>query len=531
MVGPSEMADPMSVGFKLNPWRPARTDTNGGGNCEAIRRLTTRAATLIVACVDATVLIIVASYVMLVAYYVAGRGERAWLLGYCGIVMVLLLLNGQYRRRITLTAARDVGPLFLCLAGGVLILEVIPGGRMAAAECLRIAAVALVPIWVFRCLTYALIRSLRRRGFFTQPTLIVGAGLVASQFATTIAEHREFGLQPVGFLDNVDGQGLPYPVLDGIGGLSRVLLEHQIERVVIAFGATRESDMIDVFRACSNVSVTIHVMPRFFELGFAAGAKNVDDIWGYPILCLPRATLHSSMWEVKRVVDVTVAGLGLLLLAPLIGVLALVVKRSSPGPVYFRQRRIGQRGDVVEILKFRSMRVNSDSDTTWNVVDDDRVTKIGRVMRRMSLDEIPQLWNVIRGDMSLVGPRPERPHFVDRFKTDIPGYEHRHRVPVGLTGLAQVNGLRGDTSVNERAWFDNYYIENWSFWRDLVILGRTLGAVIRHACSPDRSAVNRPVTRSPAPNFDPKFDRRRVAQSQPGGLDDRGARQPLGKVS
>ena len=321
-----------------------------------------------------------------------------------------------------------------------------------------IAAVALVPIWVFRCLTYALIRSLRRRGFFTQPTLIVGAGLVASQFATTIAEHREFGLQPVGFLDNVDGQGLPYPVLDGIGGLSRVLLEHQIERVVIAFGATRESDMIDVFRACSNVSVTIHVMPRFFELGFAAGAKNVDDIWGYPILCLPRATLHSSMWEVKRVVDVTVAGLGLLLLAPLIGVLALVVKRSSPGPVYFRQRRIGQRGDVVEILKFRSMRVNSDSDTTWNVVDDDRVTKIGRVMRRMSLDEIPQLWNVIRGDMSLVGPGRERPHFVDRFKTDIPGYEHRHRVPVGLTGLAQVNGLRGDTSVNERAWLDNYYI-------------------------------------------------------------------------
>ena len=137
LVGPSEMADPMSVGFKLNPWRPARTDTNGGGNCEAIRRLTTRAATLIVACVDATVLIIVASYVMLVAYYVAGRGERAWLLGYCGIVMVLLLLNGQYRRRITLTAARDVGPLFLCLAGGVLILEVIPGGRMAAAECLQ----------------------------------------------------------------------------------------------------------------------------------------------------------------------------------------------------------------------------------------------------------------------------------------------------------------------------------------------------------------------------------------------------------
>ena len=480
----------------------------------------------IVACVDATVLMIVSSYVMLVGYYVADRGERAWLFGYCGIVMVLLLLNGQYRRRITLTATRDVGPLFLCLAGGVLILEVIPGGRMAASECLRIAAVALVPIWVFRCLTYALIRSLRCRGFFAQRTLIVGAGLVASQFATTIGKHREFGLQPVGFLDNVDGQGLPYPVLGEIGGLSRVLFEHQVERVVIAFGVTRESEVIDVFRACSNASVTIHVMPRFFELGFAAGGKNVDDIWGYPILCLPRAALHSSMWEVKRVVDVTVAGLGLLLFAPLIGVLALGVKASSPGPVCFRQRRVGQRGHF-EILKFRSMRLNSDSDTTWNVVDDDRVTKIGRVMRRMSLDEIPQLWNVIRGDMSLVGPRPERPHFVDRFKTDIPGYEHRHRVPVGLTGLAQVNGLRGDTSVNERTWFDNYYIENWSFWRDLVILGRTLGAVIRHAYTPDPGAPKRPVTRSLAS----KSDRRKVVQSQPVGLDDRGARQPLGKVS
>jgi lipopolysaccharide/colanic/teichoic acid biosynthesis glycosyltransferase len=160
---------------------------------------------------------------------------------------------------------------------------------------------------------------------------------------------------------------------------------------------------------------------------------------------------------------------------------ALAVKVSSPGPVLFRQRRVGQRGKDVEILKFRSMPVNDDSDHTWSVDNDQRLGRVGRVLRRTSIDELPQLFNVLRGDMSIVGPRPERRVYVDAFGEQVRHYGDRHRVPVGLTGWAQIHRLRGDTSIEERARFDNFYIENWSLWTDLKIILRTVGQVIRAA--------------------------------------------------
>jgi lipopolysaccharide/colanic/teichoic acid biosynthesis glycosyltransferase len=171
------------------------------------------------------------------------------------------------------------------------------------------------------------------------------------------------------------------------------------------------------------------------------------------------------------------ASLLLLVTAPLLGACAIAVKLSGPGPIFFRQKRIGQRGEVFELLKFRTMPENSDSETTWNVSEDERMTTAGVWMRRASLDELPQLINVLRGEMSLVGPRPERPYFVDQFRVAVPGYDDRHRVPAGMTGWAQVHGLRGDTSIPARARFDNHYVEHWSLWRDLVILVRTVGAV------------------------------------------------------
>ncbi len=166
------------------------------------------------------------------------------------------------------------------------------------------------------------------------------------------------------------------------------------------------------------------------------------------------------------------------------GLVALAVKFSSPGSILFRQRRVGQDGHEFELLKFRTLRHNDESDTQWSVIGDTRLTAIGRFLRRTSLDELPQLWNVLRGDMSLIGPRPERPFFVARFSADIDGYKHRHRLPVGLTGWAQVHGLRGDTSIEARTRFDNHYIEHWSIWRDLVILGRTAAEVVRGARTP-----------------------------------------------
>jgi len=166
------------------------------------------------------------------------------------------------------------------------------------------------------------------------------------------------------------------------------------------------------------------------------------------------------------------------LCSPVLLASAAAVRLTSRGPVFFRQTRIGQRGEFFQMLKFRTMKENSDSDTTWSVSDDLRRTKVGRVLRVTSLDELPQLFNVLKGEMSLVGPRPERPFFVDQFRVAVPGYDDRHRVPAGMTGWAQVHGLRGDTSIADRAKFDNHYVENWSLWRDIVILFRTVGSVL-----------------------------------------------------
>jgi lipopolysaccharide/colanic/teichoic acid biosynthesis glycosyltransferase len=182
---------------------------------------------------------------------------------------------------------------------------------------------------------------------------------------------------------------------------------------------------------------------------------------------------------VKRVIDIALAGAALVVAAPIMAVIAVAVCLSSPGPVLFRQQRIGERGRPVAVLKFRTMRVNSDADVRWSVARDTRVTRVGRLLRMTGLDELPQLVNILRGDMSLVGPRPERPHFFEQFAAAVPGYEDRVRVPPGLTGWAQVNGLRGDTSIEDRARFDNHYIEHWSLGRDLLIIGRTIGAVAR----------------------------------------------------
>jgi exopolysaccharide biosynthesis polyprenyl glycosylphosphotransferase len=216
-----------------------------------------------------------------------------------------------------------------------------------------------------------------------------------------------------------------------------------------------------------------------------AGA-GTDQIWGIPLCPVRRSVLHTTAWRAKRGFDVVLAGAALVLSAPLLGLIALAVRLSSPGPVLFRQCRIGQDGRRFDLLKFRSMRVDHDGATSWAATAEHQTT-VGRWLRRTSLDELPQLWNVLRGDMSLVGPRPERPLFAERFSADIAGYRDRHRLPVGLTGWAQVHGLRGDdTSMTERARFDNSYIEGWSLWLDVVILLRTAGAVLRMAAGASR---------------------------------------------
>jgi exopolysaccharide biosynthesis polyprenyl glycosylphosphotransferase len=389
--------------------------------------------------------------------------------------------RGQYAWRTSLSVGKDFGTLGLGVATPLMTIALLDGfGRPM--RPIAIFAVALLCLLVVgRACAYTGIRRARTRGAFVQRVLVIGAGQVAERLARILEVHSEYGLKPIGFLDDSPGEALGFPVLGGVDDLDDVLRTHRIDRIVIAFGNYRSSDLVSIIRRCENASVEMYVVPRFFELGLQGVPRDAEMVWGFPLVRLRRSTVRIGPRRVKRVFDSCVAGGLLLLVAPLFGVLALGVKLSSPGPVYFRQRRIGMNGREVEILKFRSMQQNDESDTQWSVNDDARVTKIGHFMRKTSLDELPQLWNVVRGDMSLVGPRPERPHFVQKFSEEVSGYEDRHRVPVGVTGLAQVHGLRGDTSIEDRAWLDNHYIENWSAVADLAILARTAGAIVRQA--------------------------------------------------
>jgi len=409
-------------------------------------------------------------------------GHRGWVgLMFWVASFVALRAAGSHRARINPRLSDDIAGILARLAVATLVLvPFVPDTRLGT--YLRLAGPAVALVIVARGLGYKLIREARAQGLVVEPTLIVGAGNLGVQVATTLQEHLQYGLHPVGFLDSFEDEGLPLSILGDVSDLEYVIREFDVKRVIVAFGAAREPQLVSVIRDCDHLPVEVHVIPRFFELGVSpAQGMCVDDLWGIPLIRLRRSALRSAAWRTKRGFDLVVASLMLLVAAPAFAACALAVRLSGPGPVFFRQKRIGQRGEVFELLKFRTMKENDDSETTWSVAEDDRRTRVGAFLRRTSLDELPQLVNVIKGEMSLVGPRPERPHFVDQFRVAVPGYDDRHRVPAGLTGWAQVHGLRGDTSIPERARFDNHYIEHWSLWQDLVIVYRTIGSVMRGA--------------------------------------------------
>ena len=409
-------------------------------------------------------------------FLVGGTGFRG--VAFVTLTLVAFTFRGHLRPRLVPSLSKDAGSLIGCMAVS-LVAVVAVAGDSGTQGFVRYALIGAAALLVGRQVSYMALRGLRARGDIVEPTVIIGAGKTGAEVAAVLLDHPEYGLVPVGFLDTFDDTGLPLPILGDVHVLERVIAEHHVRRVIVAFGSMREPDMVPVLRACDAGRVDIHVLPRFFELGVVPSSSATDDLWGIPVVRMKRSALRTLTWRTKRSFDLVVAGIGLVVVAPLLLLLAALVKLSSPGPVFFRQRRIGQSGRVVGVLKFRSMRTNSDSDTTWSVIGDERTTWIGRIMRNTSLDELPQLINVVRGDMSLVGPRPERPYFANRFGLEVRGYHDRHRVPVGITGWAQIHGLRGDTSIEERARFDNQYIENWSLWQDIVILARTVVAVVR----------------------------------------------------
>jgi exopolysaccharide biosynthesis polyprenyl glycosylphosphotransferase len=346
------------------------------------------------------------------------------------------------------------------------------------------AAVLLGCTLLFRRVAYTVVRQARCRGLVRHRTLIVGADQVATRLATTLFDHRYYGLDPVGFVDYRDRDAsddelLPVPVLGDYAELGPIITRYGIRDIIVAFGDVPEYDLVDILRTCDRLDIEVFIVPRLFELHNVN--RYTDEVWGVPLTRVRRSVYRSGWWKVKRLVDIAVSAATLVLISPVLAVCALAVRLEGGPGIIFRQERVGLDGRPFQVLKFRSLKPvdDTESQTMWNIKHDDRLGRVGRFMRATSLDELPQLWNILRGDMSLVGPRPERPHFVAQFSAHIPRYTARHRVPAGLTGWAQAHGLRGDTSIEDRARFDNYYIENWSPWLDIKIVLRTLGQVFR----------------------------------------------------
>jgi exopolysaccharide biosynthesis polyprenyl glycosylphosphotransferase len=358
--------------------------------------------------------------------------------------------------------------------------------RSVAAADLAILGLQLaVALLVARGLAVVAMRALSRRGWVRHRVLIVGSGEVAERLARAVREHPSTGMRITGLVD--DDASAAVTGLARLGGLSEledVARRHRIDRILLAFSSKPEAQMVRLLVDCERVSADIYAVPRFFEVG--VDMSTPDEISGIPLMILPRPMRRRMAVATKRAFDLVVSLMTLTLLSPVLIAVAALVRFTGPRPfvgkrpVIFRQHRVGLDGRLFTMLKFRSMIPNDDGDMTWSVAGDPRVTRLGSFLRRSGLDEAPQLWNVVRGDMSLVGPRPERPLMVDIFTASISEYQTRQRVRPGITGWAQVNGLRGDTSIVDRARLDNYYVATWTFMGDMVILLRTAALLLRH---------------------------------------------------
>lgn len=326
-------------------------------------------------------------------------------------------------------------------------------------------------------LVHSLFRSaMYRRGWGESRVLIVGAGDAGNMILDKIRSSPQLGYRPIGFLDDERaGQKiLGLPVLGKVDQLGEVVASHRIGEVIIALPEATHEELLSVISRCEDGRVSIKVFPDVFQI--MATEVNIGDLNGLPLLTMRDVAMRGWRLTAKRMMDVVISAIVLVFISPLMLLLALLVKLDSKGPALYWQERMGLDARPFPCIKFRSMRTDAETETgpVWAKQDDPRRTRVGALLRKYSLDELPQFINVFLGHMSLVGPRPERPMFVEQFRQMVPRYMERHREKAGITGWAQVNGLRGDTSIWERTKYDLYYIEHWSLWFDIKIMILTL---------------------------------------------------------
>jgi exopolysaccharide biosynthesis polyprenyl glycosylphosphotransferase len=431
---------------------------------------------------------------------------RAPLLLFPVVVMLLFYLRGLYRTRLRALVLDGVVPVISAVSVGAMAVAVlgllVNSHAPPQSEAVRAWLFALVGVGFGRIVLSSAQRWARARRLVGKPVLIMGAGVVGAQVARRLENHPEYGLAPIGFLDEdprsiAEVGGRDLPVLGTVEDLDETVTRTGVRNLIVAFSSVADERVSRLIQRCQELGVEVSVVPRMFDT--INNRVGYDTVGGLPLMSFTTVDPRGVQFAIKHGLDRALALILLIVLSPVILISALAVRLSSKGPVLFRQRRVGRDGKAFDLYKFRSMRLQpgqSDpsvedagplefllgGDTAPGGVEgDDRRTPVGRFLRRTSFDELPQLLNVLRGEMSLIGPRPERPEFVELFKQDIVRYGDRHRVKSGITGWAQVHGLRGQTSLAERVEWDNYYIANWSLGLDVKILALTFVALLRNA--------------------------------------------------
>ena len=387
----------------------------------------------------------------------------------------------NYASRIRIPLEQEIGRI---LRGSLLAMGVVLAGiffyrefTYSRAVFLMTLALMIPALVVARALFQRVQIALFRRGIGVQRVALWGAGEVAAKLWKDFERSRAQGLELIGALGTPPVPGVPS--LGDVHALKALVFEHGLDLLIMAPLPGEEDKMADVAKAAEGLPLELLYCPPTPEV--TRSRIRVAEVGGRPILELKTIPMSGWRYVMKRGMDFVFSFLFLLVFSWLYGLLAFAVWLDSGKPIFYKQKRVGMDGQEFDIIKFRTMRADAEkqSGPVWAKSGDPRTTRIGKFLRRWSLDELPQIWNVLVGHMSLVGPRPERPHFVDEFSRHIPQYLDRHRVKAGVTGWAQVNGLRGsDSTIEERTEYDLYYVENWSLWFDLRILLRTIAAVM-----------------------------------------------------
>lgn len=410
-------------------------------------------------------------------------------------ILFVFSVSGMYRPSRSVSRLDEMFRICTHISFGLIV--AIAGASLVLGDELVYSRQMLAYGWAFaigavtagRLLHASMVGRLRARGVAADRLLIVGAGSTGELVLDKVRRSPRLGYEVVGFA-RYDRRGAPVPAgPDAIGGapvlgstadLAGIVETHQVDEIIVALSGAPHEEILELVYAVTDYPVTIRLYPDTFRL-LTSDRLNITDLNGLPTVNVRSIGLRPVDRAIKRAMDVVISSIMLVLLAPLLLLVAVLVKLSSPGPVFYTQERVGQDGRAFHVLKFRTMRSDAESDSgpIFAVADDPRRTRLGGFLRRYSVDELPQFINVVLGEMSIVGPRPERPYFVEQFSQLIPAYMARHNEKSGITGWAQVNGLRGQTSIDERTRYDLYYVENWSILFDLKIMLRTLVHIFR----------------------------------------------------